>query len=86
MMANLLPYTLAAALVLASLFLGSLSIYFREWRSKVPLEETWQSKHVSEDQAPLMVIKEVDFPEDWWTSEKRLALEKRALFSKVSKP
>ena len=37
----------------------------------------------SSNNTSLQVDKESDFPEDWWTSEKRFALEKRAIFSKV---
>ena len=31
----------------------------------------------------LTVTKQIDFPDDWWTSDKLFSLEKRAIFSKT---
>lgn len=51
------------------------------------LKRQAQGKGVSSDVSPkpTEVSRAPDFPDDWWTSEKLYELEKRAIFSKVSR-
>ena len=55
------------------------------WRLRRVISKSEAVETVAEKDT-VTVTKESDFPQDWWTSEKLLVLENRAIFSTVILP
>lgn len=85
-MADISPFSAAVIFIVASLLVPRLFAIFKQQRKNTftAVQKQQEIESVLED-ATLTVSKEPDFPDDWLTSDKRLALERRAIFSKVSR-
>jgi hypothetical protein len=83
-MTDALHVSTAVAIIVVSLVTPRLLAYIhkRMSGSHQSTKEGYETEIVTDETSPI-VTKEDDFPDDWWTSGKRLALEKRAIFSKV---
>lgn len=71
-------------LTILSYLVPKLLVLYRQWNDRTSGKgKSIYDAEVEPDGVDVEVIKEPEFPEDWWTSDKLFKLEERALFCKV---
>lgn len=74
-------------LTILSFLVPKLLVLYRQWNHQsYGKGESVYDAEVEPDKVDVEVIRESEFPEDWWTSDKLFKLEARAIFCKVSPP
>ena len=79
---SLVPMVVALTILLV--LMPKVLVLYRHWsdQSYVKGESVYDAE-VEPDKVDVEVIRESEFPEDWWTSDKLFKLEERAVFCKV---